>query len=376
MPRARSRLFRRPDSPFWWAVWTDHEGAVRRQSTGCRDHGAAAAWLAARERERAGAQLGLPVATPKTLLEAAAEYLEEQEPLFAPKWWQTVEGFFRLQVLPFFGEERMVSSIGPGDIARFRAAQMQRRRISRRKKPLRPGELEPEQPLISPSTVNRVFWAMAAFGEWCVERRYATANPWSVESLPESQLPVPAVEEEQLARVLLSLSARWRPVVELAGETGLRKSELSRLRWSDYDEAERTLWVVSAHGRGLTKSRKTRPVPVSRRAGEVLKAIPRRLDGMIFGAVGDPRRAFRKAAKAAGLERVWMHLFRHVAASSFAARGATPADLVAFGGWSGSRMVDKYVRTHHRRMLAVLDGPEKGHDRGTLPLAKEEGGSR
>ena len=203
-----------------------------------------------------------------------------------------------------------------------------------------------------------MFWALAAFGEWCVERRYHTSNPWSVASLPESQLPVPVVEEEQLARVLLALPARWRPVVELARETGLRKAEMSRLRWTDYDEGERILWVVSAHGRGLTKSRKTRPVPVSRRAAEVLKAIPRRLDGMVFGAVGDPRRAFRTAARAAGVERLWMHLFRHLAASGMAARGASTADLVSFGGWSSSRMADRYTHTHHRRLLAVLDGPE------------------
>lgn len=375
MPRARSRLFRRKHSPYWQASWTDSDGRAHEQSTGCRDHGAATLWLHAREREKSAVAAGLPVARPTTLIQAAAEYLAEKEPLFAAKWWQTVEGFFRLQVVPHFGEERVVASIAPGDIALFRAAQMQRRRVSRRTKPLPPGQLEPERPPISPSTVNRIFWAMAAFGEWAVERKYATTNPWSVESLPESQLPVPAVEEEQLARVLLALSARWRPLVELARETGLRKSELSRLRWSDYDPAERTLWVVSAHGRGLTKSRKTRPVPVSRRAAEVLAALPRRVDGMVFGKVGDPRRAFRAAATAAGLDRVWMHLFRHVAASSFAAKGATPADLVAFGGWSGSRMVDKYVRTHHRRMLAVMDGPSEGGTTQAVPPGKEEGGS-
>ena len=358
MPRARSRLFRRKRSPYWQASWTDADGRTHEQSTGCRDHGSATLWLHAREREKVSAGVGLPVARPVTLIGAAAEYLAEKEPLFAPKWWQTVEGFFRLQVVPFFGEERIVQGIGPADIAAFRAAQMQRRRISRRTNPLPVGQVEPERPKVSPSTVNRVFWALAAFGEWCAERRYHTSNPWSVASLPESQLPVPVVEEEQLARVLLALPARWRPVVELARETGLRKAELSRLRWTDYDEGERILWVVSAHGRGLTKSRKTRPVPVSRRAAEVLKAIPRRLDGMVFGAVGDPRRAFRSAARTAGVERLWMHLFRHLAASGLAARGASTADLVSFGGWSSSRMADRYTHTHHRRLLAVLDGPE------------------
>jgi integrase len=375
MPRARSRLFRRKHSPFWQASWTDGDGRSHEQSTGCRDHGAAALWLSARELEKARSDAGLPTAQAKSILKATADYLAEVEPFFAPKWWQTVEGFVRLQVLPHFGTDRILSTIGAGDIAAFRAAQMQRRRVSRRTRALGPGEIEPERPRVSPSTVNRLFWAMASFGEWAIERRFALSNPWSVDSLPESQLPVPAVEEAQLALVMLALPARWKTVVGLAQETGLRKSELSRLRWADYDEAERTLWVVSAHGRGLTKSRKTRPVPVSRRAAEILKALPRRLDGMIFGKVGDPRRAFAGAARAAGLERVWMHLFRHVAASAFAAKGATTADLVAFGGWSGSRMVEKYVRTHHRRMLAVMDGSSAGDTTQAVAPGKEKGGS-
>ena len=355
MPRTRSRLYRRTDSPFWWAVWTDHQGRVHRQSTGCRDHGAARGWLATREIERVREGAGVPVTQTVALAVAAADYLAEREPIWAAKWWQTVEGFFRLQVVPYFGETRAVQGIGPADIAAFRAAQIGRKIVRK--------NLERQ---VSPSTVNRLFWALAAFGAWCVERGYHTENPWSLESLPESQLPVPVVEGAQLARVLIALPARLRPLVEFAGETGMRKGELGRLAWGDVELHERRAWVVSAHGRGLTKSRRTRGVPLSRRAVEILAAVPEaKRTGLVFGLVGDPRRAFKTAAKAAGLDRVWMHLFRHLAASSMAARGASTADLVSFGGWSSSRMADRYSHTHHKRLLAVLDSGKKGHGRGT-----------
>jgi integrase len=355
MPRTRSRLYRRTDSPFWWAVWTDHQGRTHRQSTGCRDHAAATGWLATREIERVREGAGVPVAKSVGLAATAADYLAEREPIWAAKWWATVEGFFRLQVVPHFGEGRTVQTIGPADIAAFRAAQIGRKVV--RKK---------QERQVSPSTVNRLFWALAAFGAWCVERGYHTSNPWSVESLPESQLPVPVVEGAQLARVLIALPARLRPLVEFAGETGMRKGELGRLAWPDVELDARRAWVVSAHGRGLTKSRRTRGVPLSRRAMEILGAVPEaKRVGLVFGPVGDPRRAFKTAATAAGLDRVWMHLFRHLAASSMAARGASTADLVSFGGWSSSRMADRYSHTHHKRLLAVLDSGEKGHARGT-----------
>lgn len=356
MPRIRSRVYRRSDSPFWQADWTDAEGRTHRQSTGCRDHGAAVAWLATREIERVRVDAGIPVARPVTLALAAAEYLVEHEPpIWAEKWHGTAEGMFRRQVLPHFGPEATVSRIDRAAVETFRAAQLRRQRITGGKP-------------VSPSTVNRTLWMLAAFGKWCVARSYHTANPWSLKSLPETQLPVPSVEPAQLLAVIVALPTRWRTLVEFAVETGLRKGELGRLRWADVDLGERLAWVVSSHARGLTKARKTRPATLSLRAVELLRSLSRRRDGAVFGAVGDPRRAFKRAATAAGLERVWLHLFRHVAASGLDARGASRADLVAFGGWSGSRMADRYSRSSHRRMLALLDADVRNSD-GKAPAS-------
>lgn len=256
----------------------------------------------------------------------------------------------RLQVVPHFGEGRTVASIRGEDVARFRVSQIGR--PSLRGKGGKP---------ISPSTVNRLMWALAAFGGWCVARHYHTANPWRAVSLPETQLPVPGVEVEQLATVLAAVRPRWRALVAFAVETGLRRSELSRLRWEDIDTGAREAWVVSSHARGLNKGRRLRASPLSREALAILEALPRRPDGYVFGKVGDPRRSFRTAAKAAGLERVWLHLFRHVGASRFAGRpGAGMHDLKAFGGWTSTRMAERYSHTTTKRLLDLLDGPPKG----------------
>ena len=199
MPRTRSRLFRRPRSPFWQAVWTDHEGHTHKQSTGCRDHAAASAWLAAREIERVRADAGVPVARSISLLEATAEYLVEREGELAAKWYATVEAFIRNEVLPAFGGDLVVSSIDATAVAKFRTAQ--KGRPDRRFK-VRPGE---EPRLVSPATVNRLMWAMAAFGGWCVERKYHLTNPWRTDSYTESDYPVPDVAAGQRAQLLLAL---------------------------------------------------------------------------------------------------------------------------------------------------------------------------
>jgi integrase len=315
---------------------------------------------------------GIPVARQASLVRATAEYLVERKPTWAPKWYGTVEGFIRLRVVPHFGAERTVATISRAEVERFRAIEVGR--------PKRDGTP------VGDATVNRMMAALAAFGQWCLVegRSYHTGNPWAKHApLPEDQLPVPTLEAEQLDLVLAALEdpvgplpshgrrknrAPWRTIVELARETGLRRGELGRIRWDDIRRG--ALVVVSSKARGRTKSRRMRTIPLSARAVELLAALPRRPDGFVFGRIPDGRRAFARAAKAAGLERTWLHLFRHLFASRLAERGAGRADLREAGGWSSSRMADRYTHARLERLRELVEG-DKGHARRT---EKETGG--
>jgi integrase len=377
MPRARSRLFRDKKSPFWQAVWTDAHGGTHRESTRCRDHGAAATWLAARELERVRALAGIPSARAVQLAVATAEYVAEREGSWSKGWRDAVDGFFANRVLPAFTRERIVSTITRADVERFRAGEI--------------GRLKSGGTPVSDATVNRMMAALAAFGSWCtVEgRQYHTSNPWADHApLPEDELPVPTVEDEQLEQVLAALEqptgklpahgrrryrAPWRLIVEFARETGLRKSELGRLAASDVDRKTRTAWIVSSRARGRNKARKLRPIPLSPRALEILDALPARDDGKVFGRIPDARRAFKTAAKAAGLERVWLHLFRHLFASRLAERGAGRAELRDAGGWASSRMADRYTHARLERLRQLIDVSE-GRTGSGVPLFEDDAG--
>jgi integrase len=372
MPRARSSLFRDPRSPYWQAVWTDGRGHVHKQSTRCRDHGAAAVWLAARELERVKEHAGVPVARPATLNVASAEYVAEREPEWSKNWRDTVESFFSNRVLPHFGNERLVATLTRADVERFRSSEIGRI-IKRGAKP------------VSPATVNRMMAALAAFGEWCIVegRQYHTTNPWAKHPpLPEDDVPVPTMEADELDAVLRALEDPtgplpqhgrrrnrfpWRLLVEFSRETGLRKSEMARLSRADVDLRTRTAYVTSTRRRGRTKSRKMRPVALSARAREILDLLPKRPDGLVWGRIPDGRRAFKRAAKAAGLERVWLHLFRHLFASRLAERGAGRAELRDAGGWSSGRMADRYTHARMGRLRELIEG-----DVGRTPGGQEK----
>ena len=61
---------------------------------------------------------------------------------------------------------------------------------------------------------------------------------------------------------------------------------------------------------------------------------------------------FRKACRAAGLQRRSAHGLRKTAATRAANAGATVPELEAIFGWSGGRMASHYTRSADRRRLA------------------------
>lgn len=361
MPRARSRLYRRKESPFWWACWTDASERVHRQSTGCRDHAAASKWLAARELERANAELGVPVAQPKPLLEALALYLEERERVWSKGWRSTVGAFVRNEVVPHFGADREVRTLDRAEVARFRAMQIGR--------PSKRGGGTP----VGSATVNRLMAAMAAFGAWCVERDLHTENPWARhEALAEEERPPPEASTEQIDALLAALPDRWRGPFTVAVDTGLRRSELERLTWDRVNLREVTATVTNTKNR-----KKARTVVLTQRARSVLQALPHRT-GPVFGPVGDARKALKRAAEAAGLGHVWTHALRHFWATRMSATGASLSALMRGGGWTTPRMVTRYAHAHLTELRAAADRLEaaenasrSGHTRGT---GKETGG--
>jgi integrase len=352
VPRVTSRLYRRPNSPFWWAAYTTPDGGKVRQSTGCRDQGSAQAWLASRELERIRADAGVPVARPISLEDATVEYLGEQEKVWSSGWYDTVEGFVAGDVLPFFGPGTVLSSIPRDQVSRFRSAQIGR--------PSRRGK-----GAIGPSTVNRQMAALARFGEWARERGYLVANPFAKHAaLHEEERPPPEVETRQLDALLAALPARWSGPFTFAADTGVRKSELERLDWTRVNLREGTATLV-----GTKNRKKARTVVLTGRARAVLEALPHRA-GLVFGSLGDPRKALMRAATAAGIERVWPHAFRHFWATRMSASGTSLRALMEGGGWTTPRMVTRYAHAHLSELKAAAARLEAAEEAARNPPAK------
>jgi integrase len=140
------------------------------------------------------------------------------------------------------------------------------------------------------------------------------------------------------SRLLAACGDHLRPVVIFGIETGLRYDELIALRWRHYDRLNRTILVEKA------KSRRSRTVPLTRRAMSALDARPyTEEDGSIFGyrKFDD---VFKAAVTRAGLRGVTPHAMRHTYATRCLEAGI---DLVVLQRWLGhSSLVQTQIYTH------------------------------
>ncbi|MBN6740449.1 site-specific integrase [Acidithiobacillus sp. MC6.1] len=166
-------------------------------------------------------------------------------------------------------------------------------------------------------------------------------------------------EEERLLAACGEARNAWlRPVVIFAIETAMRAGEIVEtwklnkktgkremvsigLQWSEVDLKKRTAHLPQ------TKNGDARTVPLSSRAVATLEALPRNLDGRVFGVTYEGiHQSYVRACRRAGVTGLTFHDLRHEGISRLAEQGLTILELQAISGHKTIQMLLKY--THLR----------------------------
>ena len=158
-------------------------------------------------------------------------------------------------------------------------------------------------------------------------------NPWRVVQIPQAPEPgeTHAYTPAEIETLLTKTPKPYDLVVLLAACTGLRKSEIRGLRWSDWDPETSTLWVRRAVWRSHEKETKSKasraPVPVvpvlAARLNEIMPAGGNK--PIFAGSTGKPldldNLARRIIVPAVGKTWVGWHAFRRSLATFLNSRG-------------------------------------------------------
>ena len=126
------------------------------------------------------------------------------------------------------------------------------------------------------------------------------------------------------------------PLITWAIETAMRRGEIAAMRWEHLDRKAKVLLIPE------TKTGTPRRVPLSTTALGVLDALPRRLDGRVWGMRPDSiSQAFERICKAAGIEGLTFHDLRHEATSRLFEKGLNPMQVAAITGHKTLQMLKR-----------------------------------
>jgi integrase len=165
--------------------------------------------------------------------------------------------------------------------------------------------------------------------------RRVRLNPAQEEALLAA---LETVERDALGRLQAGGRNPWmRPIVILALETAMRRSELLSMRWIDVDLERQFVRLQD------TKNNETRDVPLSMRAVHELASLNRDPSGLVFPVSCEAvKKAFARAARRAGLDDLHFHDLRHEATSRLATKLSNVLELSATTGHKTLSMLQRY----------------------------------
>ncbi len=212
---------------------------------------------------------------------------------------------------------------------------------------------------LKPASVNRKLAALSALYRWAGETGRVERDPTRyVNGVAQQPTAPKALSDQELTRILRKVhqagNKRDIALLELLAATGLRASEVAGLTVGDLELNERSGWVT-VRGKG----RKQRRVPVNAQARRALREYLEERGQPPAGS--EPAGGFlfltqkhtamtpyavwytvKKYAKAAGIENVSPHTFRHTVATRLVRDPAV--DLVTVATFLGHSRLDTTAR--------------------------------
>lgn len=218
---------------------------------------------------------------------------------------------------------------------------------------------------VSGSTVNRDLNFLSPIFNWG-RKKYKCM--WWVNPVADSDRPK---NDDERNRVLTDLE---RPVLEpfvqaspssylstaylLALHTGMRRGEIAKADWKDFDESHEDA-VVLHIPKANTKTKKGRGVPIQGELLEHLRSL-KRTDGPIIGATSSAiGQAWKKAVTAANIDDLRFHDLRHTALTRMAATGMDALHLSQISGHASMQMLRRYVNPTPQELARMLAGLTK-----------------
>jgi integrase len=160
------------------------------------------------------------------------------------------------------------------------------------------------------------------------------------------------LNDEEFGRLFIELekiSPWYKPLVEFALETAMRRGELMSLLWANVNFEKSVAFLP------ITKNGDSRYVPLSSKAIRIIKSLPRGIDGRVFPLnKGTVSILFLRAARRAKVEDFHFHDLRHTAITRLASIFSNPMEIAAISGHKSLSMLKRYTHLKAEDLVKKL----------------------
>ncbi len=158
-------------------------------------------------------------------------------------------------------------------------------------------------------------------------------------------------KEEKIKAVHDVDNPHLKAIIILAIDSGLRRGEIIKLRWKDFDLENGIVRIVGTH----TKTERERIAPLSQRAKDELENIRRFTPGEKPFPFADFKRSFATAKRLAGIEDLHFHDLRRTAITRWIQQGTSLAFAGKFAGHSQLQTTMKHYTATDNNMITELN---------------------
>lgn len=252
-------------------------------------------------------------------------------------------------------EKRRAKGIQGRDIANLYMASIRAKHIAAFIKEREDEGRKPNTIRLDLAILSRLFevaatdWGMESLANPVKRARKPKLGPGRTRRLQPAPEGVEDTKSEE-ERLLDECGKKFRPVVQFALATAMRRAEIAALQWDNVDIPGKTAYLE------LTKNMSERTVPLSPEALKVLNSIPRNISGSVFGMSPNAITiAMRRATKDAEIEGLTFHDLRHEATSRLFERGDLDTmEIAEITGHKNLQMLKRYTHLRAERLADKL----------------------
>jgi len=205
------------------------------------------------------------------------------------------------------------------------------------------------------ATVNRELERMRAMLRFAVRQGYLPKSPFEMgesliskadERMRERLLTIE--EERRLIEACTGNRIHLRPIIICAIDTGMRRGEIFKLKWSDVSLNDGIIKLRAT----TTKTGKRRIIGITPRLEAELRGLwdqgLRIDDALVFGIKSDIKRSFATACRIAGILDLRFHDLRHRASLDLLQAGLSEELAMKILGHTQRSTFSRYINPDHR----------------------------